>query len=91
MVVTTQRLYPSKAIKDILTSAFQSAGQRCSALRCLYIQRDMAEGFITQLIGAMEELRLGDPWELSTDIGPIITPEAQAEIEGYCQAARRGR
>lgn len=86
MVVDSTAL-PEQAIQDILTSAFQSAGQRCSALRCLYIQRDMAEGFITQLIGAMEELRLGDPWELSTDIGPIITPAAQAEIEGYCQAA----
>ena len=78
---------PEQAIKDILTSAFQSAGQRCSALRCLYVQEDMAAGFIEQLIGAMDQLRLGDPWDLSTDVGPIISPEAAAEIEGYCRAA----
>ena len=86
MVVDSTAL-PEQAIKDILTSAFQSAGQRCSALRCLYVQEDIAEGFIAQLIGAMDQLRLGDPWDLSTDVGPIIAPEAAAEIEAYCQAA----
>ena len=86
MVVDSTAL-PEQAIKDILTSAFQSAGQRCSALRCLYVQEDMAEGFIAQLIGAMDQLRLGDPWDLSTDVGPIISPEAAAEIEAYCRAA----
>ena len=87
MVVDSTAL-PEQAIKDILTSAFQSAGQRCSALRCLYVQEDMAEGFIAQLIGAMDQLRLGDPWDLSTDVGPIISPEAAAEIEVYCRAAK---
>ena len=86
MVVDSTAL-PEQAIEGILSSAFQSAGQRCSALRCLYVQEDMAEDFIPQLICAIDQLRLGDPGELSTDVGPIITPEAAAAIEEYCQAA----
>ncbi len=63
---------PEQAVRDILASAFQSAGQRCSALRCLYVQEDVAEGVQEMLFGAMDELALGDPWSLATDIGPVI-------------------
>jgi RHH-type proline utilization regulon transcriptional repressor/proline dehydrogenase/delta 1-pyrroline-5-carboxylate dehydrogenase len=71
---------PEQAVRDIIASSFQSAGQRCSALRCLYVQEDVAETVIEMLFGAMDELALGDPWHLSTDIGPVIDAEAQAGI-----------
>ena len=67
---------PEQAVRDILASAFQSAGQRCSALRCLYVQEDIAETVTEMLFGAMDELALGDPWHLATDIGPVIDAEA---------------
>lgn len=86
MVVDSTAL-PEQAIRDIVASAFQSAGQRCSALRCLYVQEDIAGTIRDMLIGAMDELALGDPWLLSTDVGPVITAQAQAEIAAYVDAA----
>ncbi|MBN2906896.1 MAG: bifunctional proline dehydrogenase/L-glutamate gamma-semialdehyde dehydrogenase PutA [Rhodobacteraceae bacterium] len=88
MIVDSTAL-PEQAVADILASAFQSAGQRCSALRCLYVQENIAEHFIQMLTGAMAELRMGDPWDLSTDIGPLIDAEAHAGIAAYCETARR--
>jgi len=79
---------PEQAVRDILASSFRSAGQRCSALRCLYVQQDVAETVSEMLFGAMEELRLGDPWALSTDVGPVIDAEAQSGIRDYIAAAR---
>ncbi|KAF0116071.1 MAG: proline dehydrogenase / delta 1-pyrroline-5-carboxylate dehydrogenase [Rhodobacteraceae bacterium] len=79
---------PEQAVRDIIASSFQSAGQRCSALRCLYVQEDVAETVSEMLFGAMEDLALGDPWHLSTDIGPVIDAEAQAGIRAYVDAAR---
>ncbi len=79
---------PEQAVRDILASAFQSAGQRCSALRCLYVQEDVADTVQHMLFGAMDELQLGDPWHLSTDIGPVIDAEAQTEIQTYIDTAR---
>ncbi len=79
---------PEQAVRDILASAFQSAGQRCSALRCLYLQEDVAETVTEMLFGAMDELVLGDPWQLSTDIGPVIDAAAQAGIAAYVAQAR---
>ncbi|NUB43996.1 bifunctional proline dehydrogenase/L-glutamate gamma-semialdehyde dehydrogenase PutA [Fertoebacter nigrum] len=79
---------PEQAVRDILAAAFQSAGQRCSALRCLYVQEDVAETVQEMLFGAMDELALGDPWELATDIGPVIDATAQADIAAYVAAAR---
>ncbi len=79
---------PEQAVRDILTSAFQSAGQRCSALRCLYVQKDVAKGIEEMLFGAMDDLSLGDPWDLATDIGPVIDAQAQAAIRAYIEAAR---
>ncbi len=87
MVVDSTAL-PEQAVRDILASAFQSAGQRCSALRCLYLQADVAAGVTEMLFGAMDELNLGDPWDLSTDIGPVIDAEAEAAISAYIAQAR---
>ncbi|SFP50496.1 bifunctional proline dehydrogenase/L-glutamate gamma-semialdehyde dehydrogenase PutA [Tranquillimonas alkanivorans] len=87
MIVDSTAL-AEQAVADVLTSAFQSAGQRCSALRCLYVQADVAPMFKEMLFGAMEELRLGDPWSLATDVGPLIDGEAHAAIKGYVDKAR---
>jgi RHH-type transcriptional regulator, proline utilization regulon repressor / proline dehydrogenase / delta 1-pyrroline-5-carboxylate dehydrogenase len=80
---------PEQAVRDIIASSFQSAGQRCSALRCLYVQEDIADTVTEMLFGAMEDLSLGDPWHLSTDIGPVIDAEALGGIQSYIDAARR--
>lgn len=77
MIVDSSAL-PEQAVRDVVQSAFGSAGQRCSALRVLFIQTDIADKFITMLKGAMAELRVGDPALLCTDVGPVIDEEAQA-------------
>jgi RHH-type proline utilization regulon transcriptional repressor/proline dehydrogenase/delta 1-pyrroline-5-carboxylate dehydrogenase len=82
MVVDSTAL-PEQVVRDILASAFQSAGQRCSALRCLYLQQDIAPVVEEMLKGAMDQLHLGDPWHLSTDIGPIIHSKAAEPIRDY--------
>ncbi|MCP3969133.1 MAG: bifunctional proline dehydrogenase/L-glutamate gamma-semialdehyde dehydrogenase PutA [Rhodobacteraceae bacterium] len=86
MIVDSTAL-PEQAVRDIVASAFQSAGQRCSALRCLYVQEDIAPEFLKMLKGAMDELTVGDPWNLSTDVGPVINRAAFDEINGYVEAA----
>ena len=75
-----------QAVADIVASAFDSAGQRCSALRLLCVQDDAAERLIGMLRGAMQELQLGDPRLLATDIGPVIDAEAADLIEQHLQA-----
>ncbi len=80
---------PEQAVRDILASSFQSAGQRCSALRCLYLQEDVAGTVEEMLFGAMDQLALGDPWDLAVDVGPVIDVEAQSGIRDYVAAARR--
>ncbi len=91
MIVDSTAL-PEQAIRDILASAFQSAGQRCSALRVLYLQRDIAEEFLEMLYGAMDQLGIGDQWEVSTDVGPAISARArQGILEHIEQADRDGR
>jgi len=87
MIVDSTAL-PEQAVQAIVESAFQSAGQRCSALRCLYVQEDIARGFTEMLTGAMDALRLGNPWLLSTDVGPVIDEEARAGIEAHIRTAR---
>jgi RHH-type transcriptional regulator, proline utilization regulon repressor / proline dehydrogenase / delta 1-pyrroline-5-carboxylate dehydrogenase len=67
---------PEQVVNDVIASAFNSAGQRCSALRILCVQKDIAPRIETLLAGAMQELRLGDPARLDTDIGPVIDREA---------------
>ncbi len=83
MIVDSTAL-PEQAVRDILASAFQSAGQRCSALRILYLQSDVEDAILEMLLGAMDELRLGDPWSLATDIGPVIDRPARDEIQAHC-------
>ncbi|TRC79084.1 bifunctional proline dehydrogenase/L-glutamate gamma-semialdehyde dehydrogenase PutA [Mesorhizobium sp. WSM4307] len=83
MIVDSTAL-PEQAVRDILASAFQSAGQRCSALRVLYVQKDVEKKMLEMLKGAMEALNIGDPWRISTDVGPVIDDEAQASIRDYC-------
>jgi RHH-type proline utilization regulon transcriptional repressor/proline dehydrogenase/delta 1-pyrroline-5-carboxylate dehydrogenase len=87
MIVDSTAL-PEQAVRDILASAFQSAGQRCSALRCLYVQEDIAAPFTEMLKGAMDDLRLGDPQDIATDVGPVIDAEARATIEAHVATAR---
>ncbi len=85
MIVDSTAL-PEQAVRDIVASAFQSAGQRCSALRVLYVQEDIADKLLAMLKGAMDTLDVGDPWRVSTDTGPLIDAEAQDLIGAYCQA-----
>ncbi len=86
MIVDSTAL-PEQAVRDILASAFQSAGQRCSALRILYIQRDIEERILEMLFGAMDALTIGDPLSLSTDAGPVIDQEARNGILDYIAEA----
>ena len=86
MIVDSTAL-PEQAVRDIVASAFQSAGQRCSALRVLYLQKDIADGFLSMLYGAMDELTVGDPRNASTDIGPIINEEAASKIKRHIASA----
>lgn len=88
MIVDSTAL-PEQAINDIIVSAFQSAGQRCSALRMLYVQEDIAEPFMEMLFGAMDELVIGDPWQLATDVGPVIDQNAQTDIKDHIEAAKK--
>ncbi len=73
---------------DVITSAFRSAGQRCSALRIMYVQSDVADGMIEMIAGAARELKIGDPAEISTHIGPVIDAEAKARLDAYIAAGK---
>ncbi len=75
MIVDSTAL-PEQVIDDVVNSAFMSAGQRCSALRLLFLQEDVADAMIEMIIGAMDELVIGDPADLATDVGPVITTAA---------------
>ncbi|MCK4713541.1 MAG: L-glutamate gamma-semialdehyde dehydrogenase, partial [Marinosulfonomonas sp.] len=86
MIVDSTAL-PEQAVRDVVQSAFQSAGQRCSALRCLYVQEDIADSFTKMLKGAMDELSVGSPWDLSCDIGPVIDDTARHDIDAYIASA----
>ncbi|WP_221795166.1 bifunctional proline dehydrogenase/L-glutamate gamma-semialdehyde dehydrogenase PutA [Oceanobacter mangrovi] len=85
MIVDSTAL-PEQVVRDVMASAFQSAGQRCSALRILYVQQDIADNLLEMLYGAMDELELGNPWELTTDVGPVIDQAAHSKIENYVDA-----
>ena len=83
---------PEQLVRDAVTSAFDSAGQRCSALRVLFLQSDIASKVLKLLAGAMAELKIGDPMKLDTDIGPVIDGEALAVLEGHAKKmSRNGR
>jgi RHH-type proline utilization regulon transcriptional repressor/proline dehydrogenase/delta 1-pyrroline-5-carboxylate dehydrogenase len=82
MIVDSTAL-PEQVARDVLTSAFDSAGQRCSSLRVLFLQDDVADKMLDQILGAMDELKLGDPFDLSTDVGPIIDEDARSNLQAH--------
>ncbi len=82
MIVDSSAL-PEQVVRDVLASAFQSAGQRCSALRVLYLQDDIADEMLEMIRGGFEALHIGDPAMLETDVGPVIDPDAQAALERH--------
>ena len=91
MIVDSSAL-SEQVVVDVVASAFDSAGQRCSALRVLCLQEDIAEHTLKMLKGAMAECRMGNPGRLSTDVGPVIDAEAKANIDRHIQAMRvKGR
>jgi RHH-type proline utilization regulon transcriptional repressor/proline dehydrogenase/delta 1-pyrroline-5-carboxylate dehydrogenase len=83
---------PEQVVRDTVVSGFQSAGQRCSALRVLFVQQDIAPKLTEMLAGAMAELKIGDPALLSTDVGPVIDKDAKEMLEKHAaRMAREGR
>ena len=88
MIVDATAL-PEQVTDDVITSAFRSAGQRCSALRLLCLQADIAEEVLEMIEGAMQELKVGDPREVSTHVGPVIDDEAKARLERWVRAMQR--
>ncbi|MEE3608625.1 bifunctional proline dehydrogenase/L-glutamate gamma-semialdehyde dehydrogenase PutA [Avibacterium paragallinarum] len=87
MVVDSSALL-EQVIADVLSSAFDSAGQRCSALRILLVQEDIADRLYQMLTEAMKELVIGNPEQLNTDIGPVIDEEAKANLQAYQEKVR---
>jgi RHH-type proline utilization regulon transcriptional repressor/proline dehydrogenase/delta 1-pyrroline-5-carboxylate dehydrogenase len=84
MIVDSTAL-PEQVAADVIRSAVNSAGQRCSALRVLFVQDDVADRMLTMLAGAMAELRIGDPGLVATDVGPVIDDEAKATLEAHAE------
>jgi RHH-type proline utilization regulon transcriptional repressor/proline dehydrogenase/delta 1-pyrroline-5-carboxylate dehydrogenase len=82
MIVDSSAL-PEQVVQDVITSAFDSAGQRCSALRVLCLQEEIADRVLAMLRGAMHELCVGNPDRLATDIGPVIDRDAQSRLLAY--------
>jgi RHH-type proline utilization regulon transcriptional repressor/proline dehydrogenase/delta 1-pyrroline-5-carboxylate dehydrogenase len=82
MIVDSSAL-PEQVVRDVLASAFQSAGQRCSALRVLFLQEDIAEPVLEMIRGGFAALSVGDPADLTTDVGPVIDAEAKALLEAH--------
>ncbi len=80
---------PEQVVRDVLVSSFQSAGQRCSALRVLFLQEEVADKMIAMLAGAMAELRVGDPGRLATDLGPVIDEEARGLLLAHAEKLER--
>ncbi len=87
MIVDSSAL-PEQVVTDVISSAFDSAGQRCSALRVLCLQSDIAERVLAMLKGAMTELAIGDPRRLDTDVGPVIDAEAHAALSRHVARMR---
>jgi RHH-type proline utilization regulon transcriptional repressor/proline dehydrogenase/delta 1-pyrroline-5-carboxylate dehydrogenase len=84
MIVDSSAL-PEQVTRDVASSAFQSAGQRCSACRVLFVQEDVADGIIAMIAGAMEALKVGDPRDLATDVGPVIDEEARQALDDHLE------
>jgi len=87
MIVDSSAL-PEQVTRDVISSAFQSAGQRCSALRVLYLQDDVADAMLAMIRGAFEALVIGDPADLATDVGPVIDQAAKDKLEAHIAAMR---
>ncbi len=87
-LVADSSALPEQLVLDALTSAFDSAGQRCSALRLLCLQDDIADKVMPMLEGAMAELGVGNPDRLSVDVGPVISPEAQKRLLDHIERMR---
>jgi RHH-type proline utilization regulon transcriptional repressor/proline dehydrogenase/delta 1-pyrroline-5-carboxylate dehydrogenase len=85
MIVDSTAL-PEQVVRDAVNSAFSSAGQRCSALRVLFVQADIADRVVTMLQGAMQELVVGEPQFHSTDLGPVIDKTAQDKLSAHIDA-----
>jgi RHH-type proline utilization regulon transcriptional repressor/proline dehydrogenase/delta 1-pyrroline-5-carboxylate dehydrogenase len=84
MIVDSSAL-PEQVTDDVMTSAFSSAGQRCSALRVLYLQDSIADKVIEMLKGALAERQIGDPLDLATDVGPVINTQSRAGLEKHIE------
>ncbi len=87
MFVDTTAL-KEQVVDDVIVSAFNSAGQRCSSLRILFLPHDTADGVLETLLGAMDALVIGDPADPLTDIGPIIDAEAKANLDKHIAKMR---
>ena len=85
VLIADSSALPEQVVKDTITSAFNAAGQRCSALRVLFLQQDIADKVVVMLKGAMAELVIGDPGLLATDVGPVIDAEAQGRLERHAE------
>jgi RHH-type transcriptional regulator, proline utilization regulon repressor / proline dehydrogenase / delta 1-pyrroline-5-carboxylate dehydrogenase len=88
MIVDSSAL-PEQVVDDVLASAFDSAGQRCSALRVLFLQEDIAGQTIDMLLGAARELKIGDPLDYATDVGPVINEEVRTALEAHKARMRK--
>ena len=88
MIVDSSAL-PEQVTRDVVASAFQSAGQRCSALRVLYLQDDVADAMLAMIKGAFDALVIGNPADLATDVGPVIDAEAKAKLDEHIAAMKR--
>ncbi|MFT6926387.1 MAG: RHH-type proline utilization regulon transcriptional repressor/proline dehydrogenase [Psychromonas sp.] len=84
MIVDSTAL-PEQVVDDVISSGFQSAGQRCSAMRVLFLQEEVADGMTKMLIGALKELNIGDPSLLSTDVGPVIDSKALTSLQAHAK------
>ncbi|HXI78441.1 MAG TPA: bifunctional proline dehydrogenase/L-glutamate gamma-semialdehyde dehydrogenase PutA [Steroidobacteraceae bacterium] len=87
MIVDSTAL-PEQVVDDVVSSAFMSAGQRCSALRLLFLQDDIADQVLEMIAGAMDELIIGDPADFRTDLGPVINPAAAAGLAQHVARMR---
>ena len=80
---------PEQVVRDLVRSAFDSAGQRCSAARIFFVQEDVAKAMIDMLVGAVEALDIGDPLDFATDIGPVIDDDAVARLEAHKRSMQK--
>jgi RHH-type proline utilization regulon transcriptional repressor/proline dehydrogenase/delta 1-pyrroline-5-carboxylate dehydrogenase len=88
MIVDSSAL-PEQVTRDVIASSFQSAGQRCSALRVLFVQDEVADAMLAMIGGAMKALTVGDPRDLATDVGPVIDAEAKAALDAHIAEIER--